>query len=208
MTALWTCSEIVSSVAEVAKTRFETAWSTVTGPTTMAACPLPPRSILQNRERHKLSKAHRTTFTLPPGPMGKAGSAGQADGDQNPASPQLSRRSMPVMPAVSDAVVAEAAWRRPSPEQETVDSWYNHPTANSHRHTVEGHMHIPVVSGGAWSQSPLSAEHKSPGSPSVGAPPGPPSAVDFEDWWTPDMVRERSQRPCKENSKNTLCQER
>lgn len=195
------CSDLLSGVLDGAKASFDSAWSTVTAPATDAPL-VPPRSILQHPNREKTSRAQRTTFTVP---EDHGEGSGETNGQQTDSNLNLARRSMPVLPATADAVVAEVGWRHDSLDDEPVASWRSQPAVSTPRQTFEWPMYTPARSAAA---TPYSGGVSMPASP-MGAPPGPPSQVDFEDWWTPDntsmtMVRERSQSDYRDNSKQPV----
>lgn len=187
ITAIWPCRDVFSSLIDGAKSSFESALSTMTA-SPPAASQLPPRSILNHTDREKVSKQYRTTFTLP------SGQVDDSDGDHAASNPKIARRSLPVLPAAADAAVAQVGRRPPYRETDPADSWRTHPASNTPRFTFEWPVYTPAGSSAGWSQSPHSGGATSTPASPMGAPPGPPSAVDFEDWWTPDMVRERNQR--------------
>lgn len=198
------CRDLLSSVVDGAKSSFESAWSTLTT-STVVKSPVPPRGILQSGDREKPSKAHRTAFTLPSDDIGHSDSAGQVNRDDHGSNPRLSRRSMPVVPAAADAAVAEVSWRHTFPDPNPAETWRSQPASDTARHTFEWPMSMPAASDAVALHSYHSGGPTSPMSP-MGAPPGPPCASDFQDWWTPDMVRERSQRHFRESCKHEVCE--
>lgn len=174
---------------------FESVWSSVVAPTGSEPAPAPPRSILNQGDRRR-QHLPRTTFALPSeleDDMDATDRSERQPSERQPsAGSRLARRSMPVVAATADAAVLEAGWKRPS--LDATDSW-NSQSIPTPRYTYETNpIRVPPGSSAGYShQSPQSGGPSVPASPTVGAPPGPPSAVDFEDWWTPNMVRECSQ---------------
>lgn len=196
----WPCRDLLSSMIDSVKSGFDTVRTNVTAPA-VSSSSQPPRGILHSGVREKPSKLHRTTFTLPSDDAGNS----EMNGSDYGSNPRLARCSMPVLPAAADAAVADAGWSHARPVSDQAEAWRSQQDSDTARHTFELPMYMPPA--GAYvarSRSPQSGGPSSPASP-MGAPPGPPCASDFEDWWTPDMVRERSQRHVG-RAANTPCE--
>jgi hypothetical protein len=174
-------------VLDGAKTNFETAWNTMTTQTT-ATLPESSAPPPEDDERIRTSAAYRTAFAFTPEQVGVSGS-------QAASIVRLTRCSMPVVASAADAAVKDADDKYVS--SDLADAQPIQPAStgsrqlglNAARHTIDWPMYVPLGSS-EMSQSPQSKDPLSPASPAqMGAPPGTPSACDFEGWWTPNMVR-------------------